>query len=399
MRIEEIFKRGQKPRYNWVEIWKEYRKLGFPPDLWLPTHIDMNATAHKIVISKRSTGKTTQFLILGCLLHKMYNVECHYIRAKVDTIAKKNASNLFKNLVEFGYIEKLTNGKYHDIYLYADNWRYCNRDENGKIIEESEVIWHMMSIQNSEEITKSNYNAPHGDYIVIDEFMRSGYMPDEFRMCLDLISTIGRERPEVYTIFLANSLNYYNQYLQEFGISREIRKMSWGEKRVITSGCVPIYVELIDPDINGQTEEKKEKKRVTMFRFGFDNPNLASITGVGGWNIKEYPHLPHFIELEKCEKLHQVLLELNGDMVRLEIYYKEDFGKFMYVVPTRTNRQDLVRYTLNPTNINDRFGVGVYVHDKKVWEYILYNRVYYAVNECGLIVEEYYNEYKNRKFK
>lgn len=109
---------------------------------------------------------------------------------------------------------------------------------------------------------------------------------------MDLISTIGRERPEVYTFFLANSLNYYNLYLQEFGISKEIRRMSWGDKKIITTGVVPVYCELIDPDLASFTESKKEKKAVTMFRFGFNNSNMASITGVGGWNIKNYMHLP-----------------------------------------------------------------------------------------------------------
>lgn len=399
MRIENLFRKSKK-KYDWNKIWKEYRRLGFPEDRWTPDHIDMNASAHKIIISKRSSGKTTQILLLGLLMNKMYGTIPQYVRQRLETVTPKNAYNLIGILKEFGYIEKLTDGKYTDMRLYASRFTYCNRDDKGKITEESDEVMHLLGIDKQEELYKSVYNAPNGDIIIVDEFISQLYQKNEFLQCMDLISTIGRERPEVYTFFLANSLNYYNMYLQEFGISKDIRKMEWGDKKIIMSGEVPVYVELIHPDLAANTDSKKEKKAVTSFRFGFDNPELASITGIGGWNIKHYPHLPDDLSPDYKSKRYQAILYLNGDMIRMEVHNDSKYGDYLYIRPCSTHKDDVWIYTVEDvTSPNEIFGIGYTKLDKRIWNFIFQGRTYYATNECGLIIEEYLQEYNHKRIK
>lgn len=400
MQLENITSLSKENRYNWRKIWKEVERLGIPDFVYNPIGLDMNKQAYIMDISERSTGKTTSWLLTALVINKMYGDTFAYLRQTKPQIAPKNCGKVFETIKKCGYIDKLTDGKYKDIYLWGGVFRYCNRDDTTqKVIEESEPIGYALCVEDS-EIYKSNFNVPNCNIVIFDEFISTRHIEDEFLKFTDILSTVGRQRIEFYVVLLANTLNVYNKYLEEFGVSRELRKMSFGEHRLVTSGMVKIYVNLISMEEKRQTKIGQIKRSVTLWRFGFNNSKLSSITG-DSWNIKQYPHIPSFVDVKKDKKYGMFLVSLSGDTIKGELF-KTDGHQYILFSPYRTTKYkgDIRRYTLEqPNTLNERYGQGWDKVDNIIWSVILgTDRVFFSVNECGLILDEYIERCNTESF-
>ena len=101
--------------YDWNLIKKEYKKLGCPKDVYNPYKFhDVVSGKYIIDISERDTGKTTNWMLLAMTINKLYGSEIIYIRERTDMITPKNSKELFKTILQFDYVEKLTDGKYNN---------------------------------------------------------------------------------------------------------------------------------------------------------------------------------------------------------------------------------------------------------------------------------------------
>lgn len=390
MKINGMNELTTELKYNWNKIWKEYKALNIPNHVWTPLYTNMNSQSYIVNISERSTGKTTQWLLLALVMNKLYKTTFAYMRQFQQQITPKNCGKVFETLKEFGYIEKITNNKYQDIYLWGGVFRYCNRDEKTqKIIEESEPIGYALSVDNS-EIYKSNFNVNTCDIVIFDEFISNKYTDDEFNNFLQLLSTVGRQRAEFYIIMLGNTLNYYNKYLQELGINREIRKMKFGDKRMIENGMVKVFVELISMEKQKQTKVGQLKEKITLFRFGFGDSRFNALTG-GDWNIKQYPHIPNFVDIKNDLKFNSFIVKLNEDSIKGTLYQHKNISYILFTPYNSEYKGDIRRYTLSqPLFENERYSVGYSKSDVLIWTTILKtDKVYFATNDCGLILDEY----------
>lgn len=398
MRIVDLLK-GRKPKYDWQHIWKEYRKMlkycrkfmtdeekDIMKDMWTPDHISMQDAMWLLFISIRKSGKTTNWILVGLIMWRDYGTVIQYIRQTSDTIAPKMLRDMLSSIKKCGYISYITNGKYTDYEYHARSFTFCNRDDKGKITDQSSEFMHALSVQDS-ELIKSSYTAPTGDLIIFDEMISNRYSKNEFLALCDIVDTIARYRTEVWIVLLANTLNYYNMYLQELGISRDIRKLHWGDKKTLTSGSVPIYCELIEPSKN-QTGTQSSLNR---FRFGFNNPSIASINGGAEWNIRNYQHLPYDIVTD--DKQYQCVIKLGSDMVRGEVYHDDRYGFFIWFRPCYNYKDDVIVYcnddVSSPMQVK---GIGYNRIDKRFWNMVASGRAFYATNEVGLMVEEYMKE-------
>lgn len=92
---------------NWNDVVKECKKLGIPKDVYTPFNLPFNEAKYFIECSERSIGKTTNWLLLGMILNKMYGIQIQYIRQIIDMIMPKNMK-LFDTILEHHYIEKIT---------------------------------------------------------------------------------------------------------------------------------------------------------------------------------------------------------------------------------------------------------------------------------------------------
>ena len=79
-----------------------------------------------VIIGERSNGKT--YSILNYCLERYFNngEEFVYIRRFDEDIKYKRGSQVFQNLINNGVIQKLSKGKWNDVYYYANKWsKFC----------------------------------------------------------------------------------------------------------------------------------------------------------------------------------------------------------------------------------------------------------------------------------
>ena len=373
-----------KNKYDFKKIFSEYKKLGIPKEYWQPINCDMSVLWH-VLISLRKSGKTTNLLLLGMIMNKLYGTMIGYCRQTANQIVPKNCYTLFEVIKKEGYIEKITNNKYNDVYIYANRIYYCNYDSKGKVLEKSEPFAYLLSVDNS-ELYKSTLNLPNCDLIIYDEFVSSNYGKNEFIKFCDIYDTIARYRSECWIFMLANTLNPYNMYFQELGISKQIRNLKWGDCKTFNSGSVSIEVEMIKPNEYQRGSDKKGK--LNLLRFGFNNPNLASITGSNEWNIKHYPH--YAVDIVDYSVLHRAVVEIDGDYIKIEVRNCKEIGLHAYIKPTKQFKDDIKIYTCsNIISKNYRKWFGFDYEDKKLWSLLSSGRVFYATNEVGLMLDNY----------
>ena len=109
-------------KYDYKLIRKEFKKLKIPKDVYDPSKLPLETAKWYISMSPRGVGKTTNLLLLGMEFNKNYGTEIQYIRFHESMIQNKNIKDLFEVIVQHGYIEKLTGGKYNNVIYKARRW-------------------------------------------------------------------------------------------------------------------------------------------------------------------------------------------------------------------------------------------------------------------------------------
>lgn len=375
--------------YDFKEINKEFRKLKIPGDVYNPIYCPFEKAKWFVELSERSTGKTTNFLLYGMTMNKMYGTTIQYIRQKEMMIAPKNSKDIFKTILQYDYVEKITDGKYNSITYNSRRWYYCKTDENGDIVETAnEHFMFMLSIDNAEQY-KSSYNAPLGDFIIFDEFIGKFYQTNEFVNFNDLVKTIIRDRQSPIIIMLANTIDKNSIYFNELEIYDKIQLMHQGENEIITSDKgTKIYVEILE------SSQKKNKKRnkVNELFFGWKNPLINSITG-DDWSLSNYPHIPKNLNQKLFHVKHYI--EFNNKLVRIDLVKDDTLGIYCCLHYATKLYDDSIIYTIN--DIKDsryRFKFGFTDFDKKIWQLYVRNKFYYATNDIGTFIETYVKQAK-----
>lgn len=365
--------------YDFDKIRKEFKKLKIPKDFYNPCNSPLEQCKYFVNVSERSTGKTTNWVLFGLVMNKLYGTQIQYIRQNKDMIAPKNLNQFLDVIVQHGYIEKLTDGKYNNCEYFAGNWRYI-KIANGEVAYKDDRPFMCCLSLDQNQIYKSSYNAPYGDIIIFDEFVSARYMPNEFVTFSDLVKTIIRERLSPFIVMLANTTDRYNEYFRELMIQDEILKIKVNEYFIKQTGLgTCIYCELV-----GNKNIQREKLN-NMF-FGFKNPRLASITG-GDWAIDNYQHIVRE-ESQVLDKRH--FIYYNGYLAQIEVCYNDRLGLFIKAHKANKINDDSIVYCIE--NIQDkryRFKYGHSKLDRLIFSLYDRNKFYYANNEVGNVVSNY----------
>lgn len=379
--------------YDWDKIRKRYRELNIPPEFFDPLPNDFNPIlfGYFFALSDRIRGKTSETLILSLLMYDMYGTVSHYLRCDDDTIKPKMLSDLFATIREFGYIEKITDGRWNDVYYYGQKWYLCLRDETGKIIEDDKRNFlRCMSLNQSDEL-KSSYNCPRGDIMIFDEFIQlKGYGYNDFIKLHDIISTVFRKRISPIVYMLSNTIDFTSPWFDEFCIRDDVDNMIAGESRTIeTEMGTHIRIDVLE---NDKSIDRQETNR--RF-FGFPNPKLGAITGKGVWATESYQHIPSDYDAkmdgnESESLLNKLFLKQSGRIIRLELV-RNSIGLCVYVRPaTRTYSDSIILTAGEITEPREVFGFGA---DgsliNAIWRLYRANRFYYATNKEGCLVAAY----------
>lgn len=366
-------------KYDWKKIFKEYEKLKCPKDVYNPLFALKQGCSYNVAISERSTGKTTNWVLLGLVMNKLYGTIIQYIRQSENMIMPKNIGKMMSVINQFGYVKKLTDGKYDALEYKARCWYYIKYDAGGGVAEKSDTVMFCLDLDHN-EFYKSSYNAPLGDLIIFDEFISQRYRPNEFVTFCDLVKTIIRERLSPVVVMLANTTDRYNTYFQELDIQQELLGLKIGQHfKKDVGGSTSVFCELV-----GSKNEQRAFQNSKFFKF--KNPRLASITG-GDWAIDSYPH----IIKEDSEKLFDGrVIRFNSALVGLEVCKNERLGLFVRAHRVSKTYDDTIIYTLeNINDVNERFRFGWSHVDAVLWELFDRNKWFYSTNEVGNIVASY----------
>lgn len=343
---------------------------------------------YNIIIGGRSDGKT--FAVQERIIERYFasgEVEQGaIIRRWQDDFIGKRGQAMFSALVKEGLVYKYSKGRWNNIKYYASKWYFCNYDgEKHEIVETSEYPFcYGFGITAQEHDKSTSY--PNVTTVFFDEFItRGGYMPDEFVLFCNVLSTIIRLRDNVQIFMCGNTINKYCPYFAEMGL-KHMEKMNAGDIDVYHYGNSGLTVAVEYSDI-GRIFGKKSN-----VYFAFNNPKLQMITG-GDWELDIYKHLPR--KYKPKEVVFDFFIQFDTQMLHCEVVEGNN-DIFVYVHPKTTpikNITDDLVYTTNVTNgfpnIRKSFLHPVDDIDRKIA--ILYGagKFFYSDNETGDVLKNF----------
>lgn len=345
--------------------------------------------AHKaqyyMIVGERSNGKTYAILehCLKEYVKSGYKNEFCILRRWQDDFKPKNSMQMFAGHIQNGVITRLTKGEFNSVSYLGGRWYLAFVDEHGATTKKMQTPFCYGFALNDQEHIKS-ISFPNIKNIFFDEFLSSNYyLPDEFVIFMNVLSTIIRLRNDV-TIFMAgNTINPYAPYFNEMGL-KHVKNMKKGEIEVYTYGDSGLKVAVEFSDYCG-------KKKSNIY-FAFDNPKLTMITGVGGtWEIAIYPHLP--CKYKPKEILFTYFILFDNEMFQCEIVSTNDMT-FTYIhrkTGELKDKGDLI-FDLVP-NGKPNYVTNIYSSGSPVVNMILsffkLSKVFYQDNTVGESIRNY----------
>lgn len=336
---------------------------------------------YNVIFGERSNGKTYSVLKYGLQRYAEHGEQLAIVRRWQDDFTGKRGGTMFDALVSNGEITRATGGEWTGVYYYGSRWYLC-RHENDKRVTDEKPFAYGFSISSMEHDKSTSY--PNITTICFDEFLtRTTYLPDEFVLFMNVVSTIVRHRTNVTIFMLGNTVNRYCPYFKEMGLTH-VKEMKPGDIDLYRYGDSDLIVAV------EYTTPNKQGKESDLY-FAFDNPKLSMITG-GAWEIDIYPHCP--VKYTPGEILFTYYIEFAGDLLQCEIIQHADTC-FTFVHRKTTdirNPETAVIYSpdfsplpnhkrkiIKPTNNLER----------RIAEHFIKDKVFYSDNEVGEIVRNY----------
>lgn len=337
---------------------------------------------YRVIFGERSNGKTYGVL-KDCLEEFWYHdVQTGYVRRWPDDIKMRKMQQLFEALTKNGEVTKITHGEYNGIryrhgkfFLIATNGEDC--------VEYERPFMFTFSISAMEHDKSIPY--PGIKRILFDEFIsRQAYIPDEFALFMNLLSSIIRERDDVEIWMLGNTVSKECPYFREMGL-RHVYKQE--------PGTIDTYSYKKDGHelLIAVEYTKNLAAKASDKYFIFDNPKMEMITG-GAWELAIYPHL--FEKYSPQQILLAFFVEYRNTILQCEVIEGEsDVFIFCHLktTPLKLRDDDLI-FSPEPKASRN------YVIDiskptikitQKIYRMIVNERICFQDNEVGELFNDY----------
>ena len=345
--------------------------------------INKKDATYNVIFGERSNGKT--YATLKQVLENYFNdgSQFAYIRRWSVDVQPKRMNNLFNAIIEDGYLEKLSGGKFTAIFYRTGRFYLCTYNDKGKpIYNEEDIIGYAFSLSENEHNKANSY--PRVTTIIFDEFLTNKiYLPDEFILFMNTVSTIVRQRTNVKIYMLGNTVNKFCPYFKEMGLTN-ILSMKQGTIDVYTYGETKLKVAV-------EYADSKKKFKKNNFYFAFNNPKLKMITG-GAWELNIYPHAP--VKWLPKNIVFTYFIDFNDSIYQCEIINKGD-NVFTYIhektTPIKNPDKDII-YTLaynSKSNYNVNILKPLNDYQNKITWFYTHDRVYYQNNNVGDAINNY----------
>ena len=345
--------------------------------------INKKDATYNVVFGERSNGKTYATLKQSLENYFDNGSQFAYIRRWSVDVQPKRMNNLFNAIIEDGFLEKLSGGKFTAIFYRTGRFYLCTYNDKGKpIYNEADIIGYAFSLSENEHNKANSY--PRVTNIIFDEFLTNKiYLPDEFMLFMNTVSTIVRQRTNVKIYMLGNTVNKYCPYFKEMGLTN-ILSMKQGSIDLYTYGDSKLKVAV-------EYADSKKKFKKNNFYFAFNNPKLKMITG-GAWELNIYPHAP--VKWLPKNIIFTYFIDFNDNIYQCEIINK-DTNVFTYIhektTPIKNPDKDII-YTLdyNPKiNYNVNILKPLTDYQNKITWFYTHDRVYYQDNNVGDAINNY----------
>lgn len=337
---------------------------------------------YNVIFGERSNGKTYAVLKHGIENYSKNGEQTAVVRRWEEDFKGKRGSVMFNALVSNNEVSKITKGEWNGVYYYGSKWYLCRTNEDGTRETDPTPFAYGFSITSMEHDKSTSY--PNVTTICFDEFLtRSSYLPDEFVLFMNVVSTIIRQRTNVKIFMLGNTVNKYCPYFSEMGLTH-IKEMKQGDIDIYTYGDskLTVAVEYCKPNKQGKESNSY---------FAFNNPKLSMITG-GSWEIDIYPHCP--VKYLPKEILFTYFIDFDGELLQCEIILHENI-MFTFVHKKTSELKnpdiDLIYSTKNDPRPNWKRRITKPTTDieKRIVSFYNKEKVFYQDNETGEIMRNY----------
>ena len=347
---------------------------------------------YNLIYGMRSNGKTFSVQEYGIRNYLKTGKTMAIVRRyDIDLMGKRamdTFSHFINNPTRGNVIIELTNGEWEDVYYYSARWYLCRYDEKGLRIKDPNPFCYGFTLAGQEHDKSTSY--PTITTILFDEFLTRGlYLQDEFVTFTNVLSTIIRERDDVKIFMCGNTVNKYNPYFKEMGLTN-VLKMEQGDIQTYRFAAMNgkelrIAVEYAD-------NPNKAGKPSDVY-FAFDNPKLKMITN-GLWELAIYPHLPY--KYESSNVVGQYFIKWEEAILHCEIINIDGvIFTYIHIKTTliRDDKGDLIFSTEYNPRLNYRRKITQPLDDvgRKIKWFFDHDKVFYQDNEIGEIVRNYIN--------
>lgn len=338
-----------------------------------------------MAFGERSNGKTYSALEYAIKQYFEKGEQFAYIRRFQEDVRRKNLMTLMNGHVDNSVIKKYSKNEWSLVnYTGGQFYAYNYDGETGKPALDKTPMGYAFDLNGMEHHKSTSY--PRVTTIIFDEFLsRKGYLPNEFVLFMNTLSTIIRHRRNVKIFMIGNTVNKYCPYFSEMGLTH-IKEQKPGTIDVYTYADkgLQVVVEYCDPISN------RGGKSSDVY-FAFDNPQLKMITS-GSWEIAVYPHLEE--KYRPKDIVYNFFLIFDETILHCEVV-ATDTTYFMFVHPKTTEIKDPdndIIYTNRPCQ---KWNYRVGIHNQAdclsvlIKKLIDENRVFYSDNETGEVMRNY----------
>lgn len=344
---------------------------------------------YNMVFGERSNGKTYSVLDYAVKNYFKTGQQIAVLRRWREDFKGKRGAAYFDNLVYNGEqqnkIKEYSNGKYdHTVYL-SGRWYMAYYDEElEKNITAPEPFAFSFALTEMEHEKGNSY--PLVTTILFDEFMSRGmYLPDEFVLFMNTLSTIIRHRDNVKIFMCANTVDMIGcPYFKEMGL-KHVKDMKKGDIDVYEYGNSGLKVAVEYSD-----SPNKEGKPSDVY-FAFDNAKLKMITS-GEFELDFYAHITGHIDQKDI--IFSYFIMFDDALLQADVIQREN-ETFTFIHPKTTpikyEDKDIIFTTEANTQCNyyGRLTKPINKAIRKLFWYFVANKVFYSDNETGEIVAHY----------
>lgn len=349
---------------------------------------------YNVIYGERSNGKTYGTLEYCLTEYFKNNSEFAYIRRWEEDITGKKGESLFNGLLKNNVIRKLSKGKWNHIVYKSRAYYMAFIDDEGAVVSDNRPFAYAFALTQHEHYKSNSY--PNIRNIIFDEFLTRGiYLPDEFIIFQNVLSTLIRLRDDVKIFMLGNTVNKYSPYIAEMGLTK-MRDQKPDTIDIYEYGSSGLRVAV---EYSVMKSEKKSNKY-----FAFDNPRLQMITN-GKWEIDLYPHYPsdEYAGINPLIDIkYYFFIEFEGSILQCEVIHKKKNKKdeakpttFLFVHLKTTPIKDDYKHLIYTQSANPlphyrrRITRATTPIEKKIQQFFVKDKVFYSDNETGEIMRNY----------